>query len=231
MGPSRRVNHSTAPPGPIAPPPLTVPLTVVGRCASGAGAAATGGASRTAAAPGATGVTGAPGGPPRWRWASASSGDTTRATSGGRLGTLSSNSQSCAARAKSPASYACRPPAIRFRIRYWRSTSVLNARSCGVLTAIGNGSSRPGVTGSGAGATGAGAPPRAAGEQDRGNDRVNHHAYTTEVVNTLFSTLGAPASSWLKRNSPFRIKDPQSSSRSPAVTRATVIGRKPSNYA
>ena len=52
-----------------------------------------------------------------------------------------------------------RPPAIRLKIRYCRSASLLNARSWGVLTASGSGSLVPRRVGSGACAAGAGAPP------------------------------------------------------------------------
>ena len=131
VGPSRRVSHSTAPPGPIEPPPLTLPLTVGARSGSAARAAAGGGSwlAATGVAADAPGPPARPAGVARPRAAATRP----RATSGGRLGTFSNSSQSCAARAKSPASYAIRPPAMRFRIRYCRSTSVLNARSCGRL--------------------------------------------------------------------------------------------------
>ena len=60
---------------------------------------------------------------------------------------------------------------------------------------------------------------------------LNHHEYTTDVVKTLLSTVGRARQLLVDQKLALQIKDPQKSTRSPAVTRATVMGRKPSNAA
>ncbi len=87
---------------------------------------------------------------------------------------------------------------------------------------------RRGARGRRGGQSGAGA------RQNRAQDRSpphRHQLYTSEEVNTLLATVGAPASSRLSRYSAFKMIASKRSSRRPPVKRSTVIGVKPSNQA
>ena len=194
VGPSSRFSQITAPPGPIVPPPVTVPLTVGLRRRRRVARARSGGARLPAGIGAAVGRRG------RARPAALAVrvGEQRRNHARdlrGRSGILNSASQSRTARAKSPASYsdAAAGHQVDDQVLPLRLL-LLNARSWGVLTAIGSGASCPGAIGSG-GAGRRRRATRAARDQEGRPERAGHHAYTTDVVSTLFSTTGAPASS------------------------------------
>src|SRR4051812_5913689 len=118
VSPLARLSQTTAPPGPGAPPPATVPLTatVAGR-EDGDGGTTSGAEGGAGDPAGGDGGSAAAGCPPARAGADTASGRVTGSISGSSQGRRSRLSHLAAAAAKSPASQATLPPASRLKIR------------------------------------------------------------------------------------------------------------------